>query len=56
MAAAVRTAGGEPEGGELVGLLPEAVLAAVPMHRWRELGLAEEMTVEARLRRREPLS
>jgi glutamate formiminotransferase / 5-formyltetrahydrofolate cyclo-ligase len=54
VAAAVRTAGGEPEGGELVGLLPETVLAAVPMHRRRELGLAEEMTVEARLGR-EPL-
>ncbi len=49
VAAAVRKAGGEPEGGELVGLLPEVVLAAVPRDRWRELGLSEDMTVEARL-------
>jgi glutamate formiminotransferase len=39
-------------GGELVGLLPEAVLRAVPAPRWRELGLAEEATIEARLARR----
>jgi glutamate formiminotransferase / 5-formyltetrahydrofolate cyclo-ligase len=42
-------AGGRVEGGELVGLIPEAVLAAVPTGRRRELGLAEESTVESRL-------
>jgi glutamate formiminotransferase len=42
---------GRVEGAELVGLLPSSVLAAVPTGRWRELGLSEEATVEARLRR-----
>ena len=37
---------------ELVGLVPAAVLEAVPRHRWRELGLAEETTIEARLEAR----
>ena len=37
---------------ELVGLVPAAVLEAVPRHRWRELGLGEEMTIEARLEAR----
>ncbi|MFZ6003975.1 MAG: hypothetical protein ACOYXM_08590 [Actinomycetota bacterium] len=37
------------EGAELVGLLPEAVLLEVPPARWRELDLAEERTIEARL-------
>ena len=49
VAARVREAGGEPEGGELVGLVPELVLAAVPKDRWRELGLSGEQTVESRL-------
>ena len=40
---------GAVEGGELVGLLPEVVLAAVPSGRWAELGLSEEKTVESRL-------
>jgi glutamate formiminotransferase len=34
---------------ELVGLIPAAVLAAVPAHRWAELDLAEDRTIEARL-------
>ena len=34
---------------ELVGLLPEAVLAAVPTDRWRQLDLATSRTIEARL-------
>jgi glutamate formiminotransferase len=34
---------------ELVGLLPEAVLAALPAARWAELGLAADRTIEARL-------
>jgi len=36
-------------GAELVGLVPEIVLAAVPRARWAELDLSEEATVEARL-------
>ena len=40
-------------GAELVGLLPQRVLAAVAAGRWAELGLAEDRTVEARLDRRE---
>jgi glutamate formiminotransferase len=38
-------------GAELVGLLPEAVLEAVPVERWAALDLAADRTVEARLRR-----
>jgi glutamate formiminotransferase / 5-formyltetrahydrofolate cyclo-ligase len=48
----VTEAGGSVEGGELVGLLPEVVLAAVPPGRWPELGLSKEATVEARIRAR----
>ena len=36
-------------GAELVGLLPQAVLKAIPRRRWPQLGLSVEMTVEARL-------
>ena len=42
-------AGGAVEGAELVGLLPEAVLDAVPPARRPELGLSAEATVESRL-------
>ena len=45
----VEEAGGTVEGAELVGLLPEAILRAVPGSRWPELGLGTEKTVEARL-------
>lgn len=38
-------------GAELVGLVPRAVLDAVPRHRWAELDLAEDRTIEARLDR-----
>jgi glutamate formiminotransferase / 5-formyltetrahydrofolate cyclo-ligase len=41
--------GGAVHGAELVGLLPTAVLHAIPPARWSELGLAESDTVEARL-------
>lgn len=41
--------GAEVEGAELVGLVPAAVLDAVPVHRWPELDLAAEQTIEARL-------
>ena len=49
VAALVRDAGGRVDGGELVGLIPESVLASVPNARRAELGLAEEATVESRL-------
>jgi len=42
-------AGGTVEGAELVGLLPETVLEAVPPDRWAELGLTAGSTVESRL-------
>jgi glutamate formiminotransferase len=41
--------GSAVEGAELVGLLPEVVLAAVPPARRPELGLSAEATVESRL-------
>jgi glutamate formiminotransferase len=34
---------------ELVGLVPESVLAAIPRERWGSLGLGEGATIEARL-------
>jgi glutamate formiminotransferase / 5-formyltetrahydrofolate cyclo-ligase len=49
VAALVGEAGGRVEGGELVGLIPESVLATVPSGRRGELGLSEEATVEFRL-------
>jgi glutamate formiminotransferase len=49
VAAKVADAGARVEGAELVGLVPEVVLRAVPAHRHRELGLSEEATIEARL-------
>ena len=49
VAARVAEAGGTVEGAELVGLVPEAVLATVPRSRWAELGLSEGSTVESRL-------
>jgi glutamate formiminotransferase / 5-formyltetrahydrofolate cyclo-ligase len=49
VAALADAAGGRVEGGELVGLIPEAVLASVPLDKRGELGLATESTVESRL-------
>jgi len=49
VAVLVREAGGRVDGGELVGLIPESVLATVPPDRQAELGLSEEATVESRL-------
>jgi glutamate formiminotransferase len=37
------------DGAELVGLIPRAVLRAVPEDRWGELDLSEARTIEARL-------
>jgi glutamate formiminotransferase len=39
------------ERAELVGLLPRAVLLAVPASRWLQLDLSEERTIEARVGR-----
>ncbi len=36
---------------ELVGLVPASVLAAAPRHRWAELDLGADRTIEARLER-----
>jgi glutamate formiminotransferase / 5-formyltetrahydrofolate cyclo-ligase len=49
VAARAAKAGGSVEGAELVGLIPEVVLAAVPPARRAELGLSETSTVESRL-------
>ena len=38
-------------GCELVGLVPEAVLRAIPSQRWEELDLADDRTIEARRER-----
>ena len=38
-------------GAELVGLVPAAVLDRTPRQRWRQLDLAPERTIEARLAR-----
>jgi glutamate formiminotransferase len=37
------------ERAELVGLVPEAVLAAIPEERWTQLDLARDRTIESRL-------
>ncbi len=37
------------DGAELVGLLPEAVLDAIPPHRWAEIGVGRDRTIESRL-------
>ncbi len=47
----VAALGGSVRGAELVGLVPEVVLRAVPRSRHAELGLSDGATVEARLRR-----
>ncbi len=49
VAALVAEAGGTVQGGELVGLIPETVLATVPPGRRAELGLTEGSSVESRL-------
>jgi glutamate formiminotransferase len=45
----VAEVGGAVEGAELVGLVPQRVLVAIPRARWGDLGLSEEATVELRL-------
>jgi glutamate formiminotransferase len=54
VAAAVERHGCSVRRAELVGLLPDAQLRAVPRHRWVELDLAEDRTIEARLAERAP--
>jgi glutamate formiminotransferase len=44
--------GSDVEGAELVGLVPGAVLHAVPAARWPELDLAPDRTIRARLEER----
>jgi glutamate formiminotransferase len=44
-----RALGTGVERAEMVGLLPEAVLAAAPKARWAELDLDPDRTIEARL-------
>lgn len=48
VARAAEAHGCEARQGELVGLLPESVLSAVPERRWAELGLRAEDTIEFR--------
>jgi glutamate formiminotransferase len=48
VAALAEANGGAVLGAELVGLLPQATLQAIPAARWAELGLSEDVTVEAR--------
>lgn len=45
----VSVAGGDVIRAELVGLVPAAALRDVPSHRWAELDLSEERTIESRL-------
>lgn len=47
----VTRAGGAVTGTELVGLIPQSVLMAVPTSRWAELGLSAEVMLESRLAR-----
>ncbi len=49
VAGAVERARGTLLRAELVGLAPAAVVEAVPSHRWAELDLSPERTIEARL-------
>lgn len=42
-------AGGTVERAELVGLVPGELLAGIPPHRWAELDLSEDRTIESRL-------
>jgi glutamate formiminotransferase len=45
----VSVAGGDVIRAELVGLIPAATLRDVPSHRWAELDLGEDRTIESRL-------
>jgi glutamate formiminotransferase len=45
----IRREGGQLEGAELVGLIPQAILKATAASRWAQLGLSADKTIEARL-------
>jgi glutamate formiminotransferase len=45
----VGEAGGTVERAELVGLVPRELLAGIPPHRWAELDLSPDRTIESRL-------
>lgn len=49
VAAGAAAAGCALERAELVGLVPESVLRAAPAHRWAELDLGEDRTIESRM-------
>jgi glutamate formiminotransferase len=49
VAALAAPTGAAVEGAELVGLVPQAVLDAVPQERWADLDLGADRTIEARL-------
>jgi glutamate formiminotransferase len=42
----------QTEGAELVGLIPQAVLDAIPPSRWKQLDVSSEQTIEFRLAER----
>jgi glutamate formiminotransferase len=42
----------DTEGAELVGLIPQAVLADIPHSRWKQLDVSTEQTIEFRLAER----
>ncbi len=48
----VEVGGGTVRRGELVGLVPAAVLTRTPTGRWAELDLSEDRTIEARMEAR----
>ena len=48
---ALERRGARVTGAELVGLLPEALLARIPQQRWESLGVGPTQTIEARVRR-----
>jgi len=52
VAAAASAEGLTPEGAELVGLLPDAVLATIDAKRWDELDVDSTRTIEYRLAQR----
>jgi glutamate formiminotransferase len=49
VAAGARARGYPVVRAELVGLVPEATLRAVPRPRWVEMDLGEEQTIEYRM-------
>ena len=51
VAAGVEALGCDVARTELVGLCPAAVLDGIPPHRWAELDLSDDRTIEARLGR-----